>query len=639
MEALFLVFILVYSESTGSSAYNENTTDISNTTDLVVQQNFSELMESSTLSLPTPTDTLPTETDTSFPDQTGQSETTSENVPTDLPTTSTTQSAPTVAPREPHQLFSSLPSPEYSVSSLCPCNQQHAECQVNCCCDPDCTDEISLFTSCSVEKVIVNPKLCCQDVASYSLRTSPDGYASVQSSVYREVNSDVFCIQKANYDQGLSYATPEVPTDANFDSLFRQFVRFFFGTSEGKAVTTQADPSLSAGYRYGDPIQTEDEMGQGENLRLPAPAGTAYCLDANPAAFLQDQTSTCLRSFDLVNDCTTLAALSLQTYTSLQVVTGEITSANRVPVEVVSIVLQSLEGAQTPVDPSDHSSYTPQLVNPTGADSAVCNNVVLQVQYVVVYSDFGEIRNVTSAFVLGTVKPNTVPIHQTFQIEFVQESVNKPVFKFSGNPGYIVGLPLIAGTKSTDGIALSSDATAALTVIHSSRGQDCLSGSMERSPVLFGVDTVSGCTLRLKDASNCSVLYEALLGVLKGKNFPDHVASFGNSLPKYPLDWVPIQNQTTATASQECNVPLSLHLEVRWTKYGSLVNPQAQIVSVTEIIETNTSSLVLLSGANGFVPVTTSVAFVDVSAPAEPGYRAAPTIDAKLPFDFFFPFV
>ena len=48
---------------------------------------------------------------------------------------------------------------------------------------------------------------------------------------------------------------------------------------------------------------------------------------------------------------------------------------------------------------------------------------------------------------------------------------------------------------------------------------------------------------------------------------------------------------------------------------------------------------VLLSGANGFVPVTTSVAFVDVSAPAEPGYRAAPTIDAKLPFDFFFPFV
>lgn len=38
-----------------------------------------------------------------------------------------------------------------------------------------------------------------------------------------------------------------------------------------------------ADCQFGDPIQTEDEMGQGENLRLPAPAGTAYCLDANPA--------------------------------------------------------------------------------------------------------------------------------------------------------------------------------------------------------------------------------------------------------------------------------------------------------------------------------------------------------------------
>ncbi|XP_076140731.1 tectonic-1 [Alosa pseudoharengus] len=638
MKALFLVFILIYSENTCSNAYSENNSDLSNTTDLIGLQNFSELMDSTTVSLPTSTDTLPTETDTPFPGQTGMSETTPGNEAKDLPTT-TTQSAPTVAPREPHQLFSSLPSPDYSVSSLCPCNQHHWECEVNCCCDPDCTEEVSLFTSCSVEKVIVSPKLCSQDVASYSLRTSPDGYASVQSSVDREVNSGLFCIQKANYDAGLSYATPEVPTDVNFDSLFHQFVGFFFSTSEGSSGSNQQDPGLSFGYLYGDTILTEDEMGQRGNFLLPASAGTAYCLDANPAAFLQDQKTTCMQNFDLVNDCTTLGALSLQSYNGFQVVSSKITLATLVPVEVISIVLQSLEGVQTPVDPSDNSSYTPQLVNPTGAASPVCNNVVLQVQYVVVFSDVGEIKNVTTAFILGAVRNNMIPLQQTFQIEFVQEYVKKPLFRFSGNPGYIVGLPIIAGTKTANGISLRTDPKAGLTVIHSSRGQDCLSGSMDRSPVLFGVDTVSGCTLRLTDASNCSVLSETLIGVLKGKNFPDYVASFGNSPPKYTLDWVPIRNQTTASGSRECNVPLSLHLEVRWTKYGSLVNPQAQIVSVTEIIETNTSSLVLLSGANGFVPVTTSVAFVDVSAPAEPGYRVPPTIDAKLPFDFFFPFV
>lgn len=43
---------------------------------------------------------------------------------------------------------------------------------------------------------------------------------------------------------------------------------------------------------------------------------------------------------------------------------------------------------------------------------------------------------------------------------------------------------------------------------------------------------------------------------------------------------------------QSCSVPLSLHLEIEWTKYGSLVNPQAQIVSIKEVIQTNTTTLV-----------------------------------------------
>lgn len=45
---------------------------------------------------------------------------------------------------------------------------------------------------------------------------------------------------------------------------------------------------------------------------------------------------------------------------------------------------------------------------------------------------------------------------------------------------------------------------------------------------------------------------------------------------------------------QSCNIPLSHHLEIEWTKYGSLVNPQAQVVSIKEVIQTNTSSLVRL---------------------------------------------
>lgn len=35
-----------------------------------------------------------------------------------------------------------------------------------------------------------------------------------------------------------------------------------------------------------------------------------------------------------------------------------------------------------------------------------------------------------------------------------------------------------------------------LSLLHTAGDQDCLQGSHQRSPVLFGVDSVSGCTLR-----------------------------------------------------------------------------------------------------------------------------------------------
>lgn len=55
-------------------------------------------------------------------------------------------------------------------------------------------------------------------------------------------------------------------------------------------------------------------------------------------------------------------------------------------------------------------------------------------------------------------------------------------------------------------------------------------------------------------------------------------------------------------AAQSCSIPLSHHLEIEWTKYGSLVNPQPQIVSVKEVIQTNTTSLVTVTFSQLLVP-------------------------------------
>lgn len=42
------------------------------------------------------------------------------------------------------------------------------------------------------------------------------------------------------------------------------------------------------------------------------------------------------------------------------------------------------------------------------------------------------------------------------------------------------------------------------------------------------------------------------------------------------------------TFQSPCQIPVSLEIEVKWTKYGSLVNPQARIVNVTATTTTTT---------------------------------------------------
>lgn len=124
-------------------------------------------------------------------------------------------------------------------------------------------------------------------------------------------------------------------------------------------------------------------------------------------------------------------------------------------------------------------------------------------------------------------------------------------------------------TALLTGIARSVDPRDTVSILRSAENQDCLRGAHQRSPVLFGLDSVSGCTLRhdtvtlirsdqctqfspnnyrplvfcrLEDAVNCTLISQVLLDVLRGPNPPQYVASFGNSPLDRPLDWVPIQS-------------------------------------------------------------------------------------------------
>ncbi|XP_011224191.2 tectonic-1 [Ailuropoda melanoleuca] len=533
-------------------------------------------------------------------------------------------------PKAPVPSSGPRPTPVTDVAALCVCDLTPAQCDVNCCCDPDCSSvDFSVFSACSVPVVMGDSQFCSQKAAIYSLNFTANPPQRIFKLV-DQINPSIFCIHITNYEPALSFINPEVPDENNFDKLMKTSDGFSLNSESEISFTTQSDSPDTGKYKYGARLQTSDSF-----LRFPSPLTSSLCTDDNPAAFLVNQAVKCTRRINL-EQCEELEALSMAYYSSPKILrVPGLGTKGQIPITVLSIFIQSLNKTLTRLE---DAAVLNQTLAEAG-DVKICTNVVLEVKYSLTYTDAGEITQAGLALLLGTVSRAVVPLEQKFEIHFIQQNT-KPV-PLSGNPGYVVGLPLAAGfqPQKGSGIIQTMNRFGQLTVLRSTAEQDCLAVEGIRTPVLFGYDMQSGCKLRLPKAITCQLAVQKVKSLLKGQGFPDYVAPFGNSQAQDVLDWVPIHFITQASHMKDsCQLPVALVIEVKWTKYGSLLNPQAKIINVTASLlsssfpETN-------SGNEQTVLISTAVAFVDASEPAEAGFRARPTINAKLPFNFFFPFV
>ncbi|XP_021531197.1 tectonic-1 isoform X2 [Aotus nancymaae] len=535
---------------------------------------------------------------------------------------------PLGTPRAPGPTSGPRPTPVTDVAALCVCDLSPARCDVNCCCDPDCSSvDFSVFSACSVPVVMGDNQFCSQKAAIYSLNFT----ANPPQRVFKlidQINPSIFCIHTTNYKPALSFINPEMPDENSFDTLMRTADGFTLNAESDISFTTKLDVPSTAKYEYGVPLQTSDSF-----LRFPSSLTSSLCTDNNPAAFLVNQAVKCTRKINL-EQCEETEALSMAFYSSPEIRRVP-DSRTKVPITVQSIVIQSLNKTLTRWEDTD--VLQPALVN--AGHFSLCVNVVLEVKYSLTYTDEGEVIKADLSLLLGTVSNVVVPLQQKFEIHFLQENT-KPV-PLSGNPGYVVGLPLAAGFQphKGSGIIQITNRYRQLTILHSTTEQDCLALEGVRTPVLFGYTMQSGCKLRLTGALPCRLVAQKVESLLWGQGFPDYVASFGNSQAQDVLDWVPIHFITQSfNRKDSCQLPGALVIEVKWTKYGSLLNPQAKIVNVTANL-ISSSFPEANSGNERTILISTAVTFVDVSAPAEAGFRAPPAINAKLPFNFFFPFV
>jgi tectonic-1/3 len=193
-------------------------------------------------------------------------------------------------------------------------------------------------------------------------------------------------------------------------------------------------------------------------------------------------------------------------------------------------------------------------------------------------------------------------LSQTFSAKFVQLGSVAPVHK-SGNPGYIRGMPLLAGILSgtAGAIDYNPEYYLGLSLIKEkvspgSRLIECTNLEEDygsRVVVKFGENIVSGCTLNLRksDFEDCAALR---LRVFKLQTLTasklTHYGTFGNASVNNQYDWIKaIQDPNSAvtgtvvqtdTLTTCANLLTNFDIEILYAKLGAATNPQSAIVGV-----------------------------------------------------------
>ncbi|KAL2769525.1 tectonic-3 isoform a precursor [Daubentonia madagascariensis] len=488
----------------------------------------------------------------------------------------------------------------FPVLPICVCDLTPGACDINCCCDRDCylLHPRTVFSFCLPGSVRSSSWVCVDN--SLIFRSN----SPFPSRVFMDSNGiGQFCVHVNN--SKLNYFQKLLKVNAtNFQALATEFG----GESFTSAFQTQ---SPSAFYRAGDPILTYfPQWSVISLLRQPAGVGAGgLCAESNPAGFLESKSTTCTRFFkNLASSCTSDSALNAASYYDFTVL--------KVPRGMAD--LQNLE-FQVPITFVSHAG-PPVLAGNT------CQNVVSQVIYEIQTNGTFGIQKVSVSFGQTnlTVEPSP-SLQQHFIIHFraFQQSATASLTgPRSGNPGYIVGRPLLA---------LTGDISYSMTLLQSQGNGTC---SVKRHEVQFGVNAISGCKLRVKTA-NCSHLQQEIYQALHGRLRPEHVAIFGNADPAQKEGWTRILRRSCSFSAMNCTsccfIPVSLEIQVLWAFIGLQSNPQAHVSGARFLYQCQSVE------ESQEVPLTTLVNFVDITQKPEPP-RGQPRMDWKLPFDFFFPF-
>ncbi|KAK3924362.1 Tectonic-1 [Frankliniella fusca] len=630
--------------------------------------------------------------------------------------TSTSTSSPTASPVAPQPL--EHPTLGYDNTGICACDLMLHSCDVNCCCDSECSPfQRTSFSHCQVEGYPPYDNRYCYATKLVFLNNS--------EHILEQTQNGAFCIVRSNLAGSVLYPAHSLITNnQEFDKFWARTHSLFWPEPSPEL---QLPLENQKPYKAGSPIWSL-QNNQILPLELPVSGLTSSCSAMKSLSYLLPWSSQCARKLPTTHeDCEKISigiihqiqkiVRSPENLNGTEILeeTNESCPNNIcVPVKYFSCSGSSLERPSP--DRCNNSSLDDILF---GYKSGMCHGIIKELMLVLHHNGTAGLQFMEAYMWLlnmsVSMESSTQSLHQSFLVEFNWISENESAeinntaphsknftFSRSGNKGYIIGKPVIAGLKLLPHANRSKDATnessASVTykAIELSPGFKhwitlakpdlkgmCNWSANQRHIVTFGEDLHVSCGVlisheNISSQSSCSRLKIRMLDLLLGEgqllqntsllsDWRRMISVFGTANVSNPEEWIPLllDGQTPfLTMSSEddkeapgdgnsplrtCeNVPLGFQLRIMHGFVGTSLKPQSKIfgaslkfTSFQDIGWACFSSTCFQGGRQKsvYLRIVSTVKFVDVSSPAVTRFAEPPAIHIHLPQDFFYPFM
>ncbi|XP_065106969.1 tectonic-2 [Paramisgurnus dabryanus] len=473
-----------------------------------------------------------------------------------------------------------IPNQAFHPLGRCPCDVTPDVCDIRCCCDQNCTQEmLGLFSN-----------NCLPGPFGGSFSPVPDYQCSVQSS---ENDPDWF-----------PFLCVISPSDNN------PFLGLFYngGTMSPKPRPSFQPQQMTAhvppiNYRQGDPIFTVDDG----YLTIPQNSGLGHCVDNAPVAFLANFEARCVRRLQICP--------SQSDNIRVKVKDGQ---GGVVTVNVVDEVA------------SDLSLFQPISESQVSDEQCV---LVLALHYTFYWRENG----LTGITVLRTTANISLgaPVSFTSRYSAVFVNGNESSQPISGNPGYQIRRPVLGGILNSDTGVIQR---AQINLWQP--GGDGLCSSADLRPVEFGINSTSGCLIpvSLLNLTQCSRLRETMHAVLGGLVTSTLVSRTGKPDFTNITNWINIttllqnSSQPAEGSSGACPaLPTHLQIHIRSLIKGFVQGVPQKIIHAVEIsfrettwsIECDMGDLNPCSDPEVMqnFPITSSVVFTESESAQAPRSR------------------